>query len=73
MQLNATKRKVMHLGRNDYCNEYVMEQNDSPVILTVTECEEDLGVNVNEDCKFSNHAEIVSNKANRLCGMVRCY
>ena len=28
-------------------------------------------VNVDRDLKFRNHAEIVSNKANRLCGMIR--
>ncbi len=44
LQFNATKCKVMHLGWNNHCKE--MEQNDSQVILSVTECEEDLGVNV---------------------------
>ena len=37
----------------------------------MTECEKDLGVNVDRDLKFSNNAEIVSSKGNRLCGMIR--
>ena len=65
LRFNASKCKVMHLGWNNHCHEYIMEQNDSQVILTVTECEKDLGVNVDRNLKFSNHAEIVSNKANR--------
>ena len=56
---------------HDHCHQYIMEQNDSQVILTVTEWEKDLGVNVDRDLKFTNHAEIVSIKANRLCGMIR--
>ena len=39
--------------------------------LKVTKYEKDLGVNVHKDLKFRNHAEIVSNKANRLCGVIR--
>ena len=49
-----------------------METKDSQVKLSVTECEKDLGVNVNRYLKFSNHAEIVPNKENWLCGMIRC-
>lgn len=69
LQFNATKCKVMHLGWNNHCKEMV--QNDSQVTLSVTECEEDLGVNVDKYLKFSKHVEIVSDKANRLCGMIR--
>ena len=71
LRFNATKCKVMHLGRNNGCHEYIMEQNVSQMLLTVTECEKDFGVNVDRDLKFSNHVKIVSNKANRLCGMIR--
>ena len=49
----------------------LMEANDLQVKLAVAECEKDLGVNVNKELKFSNHAEVVSNKANRLCAKVR--
>ncbi len=65
LRFNATKCKVMHLGWNNHCQEYTMEQNDYQVLLSVTECEKDLGVHVDKD------VEIVSNKANRLCGMIR--
>ena len=48
-----------------------MEHHDSQEKLSVTECEKDLGVNVDRGLKFSNHAMIVSNKAKRVCGMIR--
>ena len=65
------KCNVMHLGRNNQSHNYGMEANDLQVKLAITKWEKDLGVNVDKDLKFSNHAEVVANMANRLCGMIR--
>ena len=36
-----------------------------------TKREKDLGVNIDEDLKFSEHIEIQVNKANKLLGLIR--
>ena len=37
----------------------------------VTECEKDLGVNVDLELTFSKHLEVQANKANTILGMIR--
>ena len=48
-----------------------VEQEPWKVTLEVTECEKDLGVNVDAELKFSKHIEIQVNKANNILGMIR--
>ena len=48
-----------------------MKENGSLVKLESSDCEKDLGVNVDKDLKFSKHAEVASNKANRIMGMIK--
>ena len=45
--------------------------SDERVNLTKTELERDLGVNIDNELKFSEHVEIQVNKANRLLGLIR--
>ena len=48
-----------------------LEQDPASVTLEVTECEKDLGVNVDPELKFSKHIEIQVNKADNILGMLR--
>lgn len=71
LRFNATKCKVMHLGNNNSKHDYEMKENGTLVKHETSDCEKDLGVNVDKDLKFSKHAEIASNKANRIMGMIK--
>ena len=62
LRFNATKCKVMHLGNSTLKYDYQMEENGTLVKLETSDCEKDLGVNVDKDLKFSKHAEIASTK-----------
>ena len=48
-----------------------VEQEPPRVTLEVTECEKDLGVNVDPELKCSKHIELQVNKANNILGMIR--
>ena len=71
LRFNATKCKVMHLGNSNMKYDYQMKENGNLVKLEASDCEKDLGVNVDKDLKFSKHAMIASNKANRIMGMIK--
>ena len=71
MTFNATKCKVMHIGKKNPCTQYKMTQNGEEVTLERTSVEKDLGVHVDDQLKFSQHTEIKVNKANKLLGMIR--
>ena len=59
LRFNATKCKVMHLRNSNLKYDYQMEENGTLVKLETSDCEKDLGVNVDKDLKFSKHAEIL--------------
>ena len=61
------KCKVMHLGRLNQCQEYTMGGED----LKVTKEEKDLGVLVDNKLEFGNHIRAITNKANRMLGMIK--
>lgn len=71
LRFNRTKCKVMHLGNSNLKYDYQMEENGTLVKFETSDCEKDQGVNVDKDLKFSKHAELASNKANRLMGMIK--
>ncbi len=71
LHFNASKCKVLHVGRNNPGYTYKMEQSDGIVDLGTTELEKDLGVNTDPNLKFSQHIEIQVNKANKILGMIR--
>ena len=67
MEFNVDKCKVMHLGRLNQCHEYTMGGED----LKVTKEEKDLGVLVDNKLEFGNHIRAITNKANRMLGMIK--
>lgn len=73
LRFNADKCKVLHLGKKNRQFEYEMRKHVSTETnrLQATELEKDLGVNMDNELKFSKHIEIQVNKANRLLGLVR--
>ncbi len=72
LRFNASKCKVMHLGNSNEHMDYTMAKDPtSSVTLDKTVLERDLGVNVDKDLKFSQHAEIQVNKANKILGLIR--
>ena len=54
LRFNATKCKVMHLGNSNLKYDYQMEENGTLVNLETSDCEKDLGVNVDKDLKFKS-------------------
>ena len=66
MSFNANKCKVMHLGKNNLNFKYKLFDTD----LEVTSVEKDLGVLISNDLKPSKHCDTVSNKANKILGLI---
>jgi len=71
LTFNADKCKVMHIGSNNPGHDYEMSSEVSNVVLEETMVEKDLGVNIDNQLKYSQHTEIKVNKANKLLGMIR--
>ncbi len=71
MRFNASKCKVMHLGRTNTHAPYNMQENGENVKLTETVLEKDLGVQVDNNLKFSDQAELAANKGSQIVGMIR--
>jgi hypothetical protein len=67
MKFNADKCSVMHLGRKNPANRYILNDID----LKASESERDLGVIVDKNLKFSQHCNKVSNTANITLGMIK--
>ena len=61
------KCKVMHLGRLNQCQDYTMGGEN----LKVTLEEKDLGVLIDNKLDFGNHIRAITNKANRMLGMIK--
>ena len=62
LRFNATKCKVMHLGKQSDPASYSMTSDGK---------KKDLGVNVDADLVFDQHVAIQTKKANKLLGMLR--
>ena len=71
LRFNASKCKVMHIGKQDTPAEYHMKSGSEEVILESCDVEKDLGVNVDSDLKFSYHVSTQTEKANKLLGLIR--
>ena len=67
MEFNVGKCKVMHLGRLNQCQSYTMGGEN----LEVTTEERDLGVLFDNKLDFGNHIRAITNKANRMLGMIK--
>ena len=67
LKFNATKCKVMHLGRRNPKSQYKIENTT----LENTVEEKDLGVTIDPELKMDAHIERQVNKANSILGMIR--
>lgn len=67
LKFNTAKCKVLHVGRKNERFTYKM----GDVTLSVTECEKDLGVWINQDLTATDHIKNAVSKANKLLGMIR--
>ena len=61
----------MHLGRNNHKYEYVIASSGTNTTLGETTDERDLGVKVDPELMFDQHAELIANKANKMLGLIR--
>ena len=67
MELNESKCKVMHLGKKNPLNKYIINR----VVLAKTDLEKDLGVWIGSDLKWSHHVDAAVCTANRVWGEIR--
>ena len=67
MSFNVEKCKVMHLGANNPCASYYMNE----ITLAVVEDELDLGVLFQKDLKWSKQCNKVVNTTNKILGMIK--
>jgi hypothetical protein len=71
LKFNADKCKVMHIGQKNQQRSYDMKKRGEMIELEKTIMEKDLGVNIDNQLKFSNHIEMQVNKGNKLLGLIR--
>ena len=69
LTLNAETCKVMHIGVENQKRSYEMMKRGKVIVLEKTIIEKDMGVNVDNQLKFSNHMQV--NKGNKLLGLIR--
>ncbi|XP_043196519.1 uncharacterized protein LOC122367478, partial [Amphibalanus amphitrite] len=67
LPFNEAKCKVMHLGRNNPAKQYVMRDSE----MSVVRVEKDLGVQVDDELKFRQHASAAVAKANQILAVIR--
>ena len=66
MQFNAIKCKIMHIGRNNPCFQYLM----NGTILESTDEEKDVGVLIHKSLKPSKQCTLSAKKANQVLGQI---
>ena len=66
MKFNPSKCKVMHIGRNNIKYDYKLFGKK----ITKVDCEKDLGVIFSNDLKTSKQCISVSEKANKILGLI---
>ena len=73
LYFNTVICKVLHMGKSNEQHCYKMRKHVSSdrVTLEKSEIERDLGVQVDNVLRFSQHIETRINKANRLFGLIR--
>ena len=73
LKFHTGKCKVIHLGSKNIQQKYTMKTHNSEerVTLEATTKERDLGVEVDNELKFSKHIESQVTKANRILGQIR--
>ena len=73
LQYNVDKCHILQMGNNSEKKRYDMKKHGSSEKTQLCESvlERDLGVNVDNELKFSRHIEIQVNKTNRILGLIR--
>ena len=73
LRFNADKCHSVHLGHNNERTKYNMRRHgcEEKIVLLQSQVEKDLGVQVDDELKFSTHIIAQTNKANRLVGLIR--
>ena len=67
LPFNEAKCKAMHIGRRNQNHQYVMRDTE----LSVTEVEKDLGVHIDSELKFRQHASAAVAKAVQMLAVIR--
>ena len=67
MLFNASKCRVMHVGRRNECYDYFM----GDMLVETTREEKDLGVYISNNLSPSNHVARAVEKANRVLGITK--
>ena len=70
LHFNGSKCKVLHLGKNNPCFNYTIEDDNIIKDLEVTVLEKDLGVNIDPLLTFENHITITVKKVRSLSGLI---
>ena len=70
LHFNGSKCKVLHLGKNNPCYKYTIEDDNVIKDLEVTVLEKDLGVHVDPLLSFENHISITVKKVRSLSGLI---
>jgi hypothetical protein len=71
LYFNVSKCGVMHVGKKNPANEYVMKMDTDVQRLNVTKEEKDLGVTFDCQLSFDPHIQRVVNKANQMLGIIK--
>jgi predicted transcriptional regulator len=71
IKFNADKCCAMHLGTANIKHSYFMNSLDTNIKLVETTVVKDLGLNVDNQLKFSIHCQIQVSKANKILGLIR--
>ena len=71
LKFNATKCKIMHMGKQSEPADYTMSSEGNTVTLEVTRLEKDLGVNIDSELNFDEHVAIQTKKASQILGIIR--
>lgn len=71
LKLNPDKCKVMHIGKKDNRNDYVLKNSNGNTKLTETTEERDLGILVRSDLRPSSQCASAAAKASAVMGLVK--
>ena len=72
MTFNPGKSVVLHVGKNNPNDSYYMTNKEGENIkVTESASEKDIGVTFDCDMKFATHINNITNKANRMIGLIK--
>ena len=70
MRFNSKECKILHLGKNNKKHVYHIKEGNETRQLETTDCEKDLGVNVDPLLTFEQHINQVCNKGRSISGLI---